>query len=206
MPRGYDAPLDLLDGLRRWNVSVSEVADESAAMVALAKQSVSSLIIVEPAMHQDAARLAAAVQRYHPGVKLWQYSWTTEPRLTQFGAPTIKSSETNAAAAVLHDRHVAFQSPGSATVTGADETTEAPAQAAEHPPMSEHVTPPVPRASGLIMEPPPPSVAEPADELEVLPPDDSERINTAAMGPVTLSHEEISMLLDETPRRKARKR
>jgi hypothetical protein len=84
-PRGYDVPVDLLDGLRRRSVQVREVTDAPTAMLLLARQVFTSLIILEPAAQPDAAALAAAVKRYYPRVVLWQYRWNTEPRLVHFG-------------------------------------------------------------------------------------------------------------------------
>lgn len=187
VPRGYDAPLDLLDGLRRWGVAVSEVSDEPAVMVALARGAVTSLVIVEPSRHPNVAALTHAVNRYHTAVVLWRYEWSFEPRLTRFASV--------AAAPAPDAATVPVPAPAATSAPSPIEPAATPKPAA----MPEHVSPPPSSASGLVMDPPPPTVAEPEDELEILPPDDNTPLTSPNYSPVTLTRDEITMLLDEGP-------
>lgn len=85
VPRGCDAPVELLDGLRRHGVRAREVGDAPGAMVALAREPVEAVVLVEPAMIHQVGRLKGAVRRYHAGVDLWQYERGAEVRLKREG-------------------------------------------------------------------------------------------------------------------------
>jgi len=96
VPRGCDAPADLLGGLRRRGVSVREVANGPAAMVELARRRYLSMILVEPEMTPQAGVLAQTAGRYHPRVTLWSYRHIDEPRLNrweQVSEPEIPESQ-----------------------------------------------------------------------------------------------------------------
>ena len=86
VPRGYDAPADLLDGFRQRGVAINEAADAPAVMVSLSRRSYVALVIVEPAAIADAHSLARAVGRYYAGLPVWRYSKSGEPRLGPFKA------------------------------------------------------------------------------------------------------------------------
>ncbi len=87
LPRGYDAPVDLVEGLRRREVRVAEVHDAPAVMVALAREREPAghvLVIVEPSMLRSAEALRAAVAEYHPRVPVWRYDWQNRPALARW--------------------------------------------------------------------------------------------------------------------------
>jgi len=84
MPRGYDAPVDLLDGLHRRAVRIDEVNDAPAAMVALVRRGHGVMVIVEPASLIDADRLADTASQYHGNLMVWQYRFADRPRLRRY--------------------------------------------------------------------------------------------------------------------------
>jgi len=93
LPPGYDAPLDLLDGLRQRRVPVREVRDAPAVMAELAAGWANVLVIVEPKVQRHGERLVEAVRRYHPRCVLWAYRYGENPPLQRWvtaatGEPT----------------------------------------------------------------------------------------------------------------------
>ena len=93
LPRGFDAPPELLRGMERRGVELREVNDPASAMVALARERFLAMVLVEPATQAEAASLRQAVSRYHPRIRLWQYRADHEPRLTRYEQPPIERPE-----------------------------------------------------------------------------------------------------------------
>lgn len=89
LPPGYEAPTDLLSGLRKRGVQVREVNDAPAAMLALARQRYLSLVIVEPDSLMQAGELAAAAHRYHAATTVWRYAAADEPRLMRWPGEAV---------------------------------------------------------------------------------------------------------------------
>jgi len=84
VPRGHDAPLDLIDGLNRRKVATRQVHDAPAVMVALAEQTrrrPKVVVIVHPQAQTCAAPLVRAIRKYHGDVAIWQYDFAGDPRL-----------------------------------------------------------------------------------------------------------------------------
>jgi hypothetical protein len=84
VPRGHDAPLDLIDGLNRRQVAAREVRNAPAVMVALAEQRKRRpkvVVIVHPQAQSSAEALVHAIRRYHPDVAVWRYDFEHDPQL-----------------------------------------------------------------------------------------------------------------------------
>ena len=94
VPRGRDAPADLLDGLRQRRVALSEVSDPPAVMAALARDSFDSVVIVEPPSMPDARALVLALAEYHPQVRLWEYRFEGATRLCSLDPATAAQDVT----------------------------------------------------------------------------------------------------------------
>ena len=89
VPRGHDAPPDLLEGLARRRVRVREVNDAPSVMVALADSGAARpkvVVIVHPAAQGAAEALVAAVRRYHADVVVWRYEPGLRPALSAWPA------------------------------------------------------------------------------------------------------------------------
>lgn len=84
VPRGYDAPLALLEGLRRRGVSVREVSDGIGVMMELGLDGRGMLVIVEPGAVRDVNRIVGAVRRYYSRVVCWQYSYGIDRPLVRY--------------------------------------------------------------------------------------------------------------------------
>lgn len=157
VPRGFDAPLDLLDGLRRRRVTVQEVGDAPAVMVALATGSTAgpfaAVVLIEPDSVRDANRLIEAIRLHHP-VSIWRYGYDAHPRLNRVYTPP-ETAQT--------------ASPPDAS---ADAPQRPPTQPTE-PPRASSLAQPI-RQTGEPTDPTAPEAPEPAqaelseDELAML--------------------------------------
>ena len=87
LPPGCEPPAELLGGLRKRGVSVRQVSDAPAAMVALARQRYLSMVIIEPDCLPQTGELAAAARRYHAATTIWRYAADDEPRLMRWPSP-----------------------------------------------------------------------------------------------------------------------
>lgn len=67
------APADLLSGLSRRGVSTTVVVEPAGAMVELAKQANSILVVVDPDSQPWLEDLIQAVRQYHPRTVRWCY-------------------------------------------------------------------------------------------------------------------------------------
>ena len=182
VPRGYDAPLDLLDGLRQRRVPVRELHDAPAVMAELALCAGGGrlVVIIEPDALRHADALARAIMAYHPRVPVWSYRHRQRPALQAW--PQIESTVT--AAGPTPQASVVDESPAPEAA--------APAQA-KFPEAESIVEPSAEPATEPVPEPAP----EPAPDTEAHtdasaePPEDDD-------GPL-LTDEELSMLLGEQP-------
>lgn len=156
IPPGYDAPAELLGGLRRRGVTAREAANAPAAMVELTRRPYLSLIVVEPEAIEASGSLTAAVRAYHPHTVVWRYRAADEPRLRPWSAA---SAATPAAAASPKPEPVAAAKPASG-------------------PAAEELE------NELVDEPPRPIAEQQMDSPDAQ---------------VTLTDEELAMLLDEGP-------
>jgi len=87
LPRGHDAPIDLVRGLEQRHVRIRQVHDAPAVMVELATRAGRSscvLVIVEPDALRSADALRAAVGRYHKHVPIWRYDHDKSPALQRW--------------------------------------------------------------------------------------------------------------------------
>lgn len=154
LPRGCEAPAELLEGLRRRQVSVREVHDAPAAMTALARGRYLALVIVDPAAMSESENLARTVKSYHPELVVWQYRFDAQPALSHYGKTNGASHGSGKPMPKSPTPPAAFKPAAAAPRMDRQE--------------SEHETPPRP----------------PVQSLE----------------PVTLSDEELAMLLaDDEP-------
>jgi hypothetical protein len=175
VPRGYDAPLDLLDGFRRRGVAIREVPDAAAAMVALAREKFVALVILEPDAAVDAGKLYHAVRRYHPGTPVWQYRWASDPRLAHYanGTPPLAAAGNGHTAPALPKTAPAL--PPRPPASALPDTN---GRASSGVPMSD-------ARKSADAEPPQPRRMSDADIREA----------------ASLTEEELAMLLDDPPRR-----
>ena len=90
-PRGPQPPAELVNGLEQRGVTIAQATDVPAVMVALARQSFVTLVIVEPSLWKNCQELVRAVRRYHPAVALWQYIGERTPRLSRYPLPPAHS-------------------------------------------------------------------------------------------------------------------
>jgi len=134
VPRGRDAPVDLLDGLRQRRVALREVSDPPAVMAALAHGSFDSVVIVEPPSMPDARALVLALAEYHPHVRLWEYRFEGPIRLTPLD-PAAEGAERPAGApiedAVVADQEVGDLTPSPGPVPPATGSQATPPAAAD---------------------------------------------------------------------------
>lgn len=87
LPAGYDAPADLLEGLRRRGVGVREAHDAPSVMAGLSRgggRRIKVVVVVEPDVLRDADDLVAAVRAYHPKVAVWRFSRGARPPLDKW--------------------------------------------------------------------------------------------------------------------------
>lgn len=98
VPRGFDAPLELVEGTSQRGVTVEEVGDAPSVMVALAKGRYLSLVIVEPQAVLELAELIGAVKQYYPAVPVWRYGADERPRLERLTRPASKQNLSSARA------------------------------------------------------------------------------------------------------------
>jgi hypothetical protein len=93
LPRGYDAPIDLVRGLQQRHVPIHEVHDAPSVMLRLARQRSfggSVLVLVEPQALRHHQQLVDAARKYHPDVPVWRYRWSDRPVISKWdngGAP-----------------------------------------------------------------------------------------------------------------------
>lgn len=160
VPRGFDAPLDLLDGLRRRRVTVQEVGDAPAVMVALATGSTAgpfaAVVLIEPDSVRDADRLIAAIRRHHR-VAIWRYGYDAHPRLVRLYTPPEAATP--------------------APVPGDTEAAPArPPKPPTEPPRASSLAQPIRKPDDVPQAPPPPAPSDTpqagddlsADELAML--------------------------------------
>lgn len=83
VPRGFDAPPDLIEGMRQRGVALDEVADAPAVMVALARGRYLSLVVVEPQAVLEMEELLESVRDYHGPMPIWRYVAEGHPRLSR---------------------------------------------------------------------------------------------------------------------------
>lgn len=101
VPRGHDAPPDLIDGLNRRKVALREVRDAPAVMVALAEQRKRRpkvVVIVHPQAQSSAEPLVSAIRKYHHEVAIWRYDLEGDPSLRAWPdepqpQPSVKTEE-----------------------------------------------------------------------------------------------------------------
>ncbi len=183
VPRGCDAPLDLLDGLRRRTGLVREVVDPPSAMVRLAQDRFEVLILVDPQLVRQVEQLVNAVSQYHPDVRIWRYDRGRRPALRTWTQPPETPTATDEAgdagdtalpnAQAAEDVDLEQDEPdGSAPQIEASETD---------PDVAEAQQPDTPVATQPPDEPAPDEADEPADSLE----------------PPLLTDEELAMLLGD---------
>ena len=100
-------PTALLAGLSQRQVTTVLVYDPASAMLQLAEAATTSLIIVQPQRQPRLAELAAAVGRYFPKTRIWQYgvsAGASEPTLSKLELPSRCQCEPHANAS--DDRRV----------------------------------------------------------------------------------------------------
>jgi len=177
VPRGYDAPGDLLDGLRQRGVTAQEVGDAPSAMVALASRGYTALIVVEPSALADVHALCRAVERYYPALPRWEYRRSDVPRLSRCGG-------------------------GDGTATRIAPAVAEPSEPGPEQSMTEPTPPAAPPVEAVLQQDAaePPADVHPGADTESIGTDGAAREpRDDRTGPLLadLTDEELAMLLDE---------
>ena len=99
LPRGFDAPLDLVRGLNRRHVRVRQVHDAPSVMAQMAANRLNStaarvLILVEPHLLRQPQRLIDTLRTYYPKALIWRYDLTAEPALTHWEDGPVEPDQT----------------------------------------------------------------------------------------------------------------
>ncbi len=98
LPRGCDAPVDLLEALRSRSVGVREVAHAPSVMSELALHDYAALVIVNVDGSREADRLIASVEKYHPDVSVRRYCPASPQRLQRVRTTCAPAEAASAAA------------------------------------------------------------------------------------------------------------
>lgn len=204
VPRGFDAPPDLLQGLRQRGVALDEVGDAPAVMVALARGRYLSLVIVEPQAVLELEELLDSVRQYHGPMPIWRYLADRDPRLSRLtprrergnpgaapGQERIADQPTTANGAAKKQVETPPPRPGSIAGRIRPSNRRLPDRAEEvaprRRPSEPHTSGPTLRYAG---DDGPEGQASPQEEASPEPTEPPEIR-------VTLSEEELAMLLDE---------
>lgn len=190
VPRGFDAPLELIEGMRERGVRMQEVGDAPAVMVALARRRYLSVVIVEPFAVLELEQLLEAISRYHGPVPVWQYVADEKPRLSRLSqrpAPRRQSPRTA-------DAEVAAVATPPRQRQTQPEPTVSPDVAGRIRPSRSSAGGWRDRRKHAAMEAESPA---PADRTPREPEHEEESPFDPPQVRVTLSEEELAMLLDE---------
>ncbi len=88
LPAGYEAPLELLDGLRMRQVTVRQAHDAPTVMAELVTDEYQLIILIKPRSLRRAGNLIAAARCYWPKLTIWQYDPDTQPALRAWDPQT----------------------------------------------------------------------------------------------------------------------
>ena len=87
---GGSAPVNLLSGLSKRGLALTVVAEPPSVMVALGKQPVAALIVVDAQRQPRIRNLVEAVRQYYPRTVCWQYGAADgqrRPKLSRIQVP-----------------------------------------------------------------------------------------------------------------------
>lgn len=194
VPRGCDAPIDLIAGLAARRLYVREISTAPGVMAELARKSYTILIAVFPGHAADWPALLEAVRIYHPSISIWTYDACNPLRLNRLPAsPHAAAPQTPE---LSDDQDI---QDGPAASHHNPQNIGAPAQTRQTPQPSSSGAIKAPRAMAEPLNAPAkPAKSSPPNQIAAPKADRSSSTDPSDHQPL-VTEEELAMLLGDEP-------